>query len=367
MKAKHSATSTPPGISLPTGYGPKPVKHFDVKRIILAKGSLGTAQREAFVRGICDVYSHVPVEEHLDTPHSKIRFDEDDPLLRQREGKRALLLGELGKAVLRHKKRWRSDPPDYWCFSTYGHCPYGCKYCYLAGAKTVWYSPSVKIYVNLPEIIARINAIANRAGVVTGFHMGRFQDGLAMDPLSGYSTVLVPFFAGHENARQLLLTKSDDVERLLRLEHGGNTTLAWSLNPPRIASVYEENTPAVEARMRAMGRCAQNGYPVRASIEPIIPHGHWERSYSDFVCGLLSRVRLQRLHLGRLYVCPGAAYLTKRRMGKEDAISRCLANRRRIDARQRYTVDYYDRVVQRIALAAKKVQPDLEIGYCSLL
>ena len=293
MKIIRTAGSARPAIALPTRYEPRPVAHFNVARIILAKGSLDMPERQAFVRRICNVYPNVPVEELLDTPHSKVGFDEDDPLIRHRAGKRTLLLGELSNAVVHHKQRWDSDPPDYWCFSTYGHCPYGCRYCYLAGAKTVWYSPSVKIYVNLPEIIARIDAIANRAGAVTGFHMGRFQDGLSMDPLTSFSTVPVPFFAKHKYARQTLLTKSADVTRLLNLEHGGNTILAWSLNPPQIASAYEDNAPTVEERIRAMERCAQSEYPVRASVEPVIPHGDWESVYRDFVCALLQRVRFQ--------------------------------------------------------------------------
>ncbi|MCL5960273.1 MAG: hypothetical protein M1358_13345, partial [Chloroflexi bacterium] len=40
-----------------------------------------------------------------------------------------------------------------------------------------------------------------------------------------------------------LLTKSDYVERLLDLDHGSHTILSWSVNPPEISAVFEENVP----------------------------------------------------------------------------------------------------------------------------
>jgi len=54
--------------------------------------------------------------------------------------------------------------------------------------------------------------------------LGRFtgQDGLSLDLLTVFSSMLVPFFAGHPFARQVILTKSDSVEGLLSLVHNGH-------------------------------------------------------------------------------------------------------------------------------------------------
>jgi len=362
-----TAPSLDQSLGLPTEYVPHRVKHFDVQRIILSKGSLETPARKLFARGICAAYPKARVEEHLDTPHNRIRLSESDPLKRLSQGKKTLVLGELDKSLLRHRQKRSTDPPDYWYFSIYGHCPYGCSYCWLAGTKGVWYSPTVKIYVNLPEIMDRISREACRTKSPTGFHVGRFHDGLALDPLTAYSTVLVPFFARHKYARQIVLTKSDAVERLLDLEHGGNTILTWSLNPPEVVRRFEVNVPSVEARINAMQKCVEKGYPVRASIEPVIPDGEWEAHYTDFIRDLLSRVPLQRLYLGKLYMCPNALYLTQRRMGKDNAISRSLANERRTRAVGRSMSVYLDEAFRKLAHLAKNIQPGLEIGYCSML
>ena len=104
--------------------------------------------------------------------------------------------------------------------------------------------------MNLPEILAQIDRVANRSRKPTAFILGKLQDGLALDPLTAYSTTLVPFFAGHKYARQIIMTKSDSVERFLDLEHGGNTILSWSLNPPEIAARYEKTRLALRRELR---------------------------------------------------------------------------------------------------------------------
>ena len=140
-------------VSLPRDYEPVRPAYFEVARICLAKGSLATSERRRFVERICDLYPDVQVEERLDTPHNFLRLGGRDPLALHRAGKHTLVFGELESAV-RFAQEKGNACPNYWHFSPYGFCPYGCRYCYLAGTPGVKFSPSVKIYVNLPEMLA---------------------------------------------------------------------------------------------------------------------------------------------------------------------------------------------------------------------
>jgi spore photoproduct lyase len=101
----------------------------------------------------------------------------------------------------------------------------------------------VKIYVNLPEMLAEIDRIARRLEKPTAFYIGKLQDALALDPLTAYSTILIPFFATHPFARLTLLTKSININRLIELESRGHTILSWSVNPPEVCRIFEENVP----------------------------------------------------------------------------------------------------------------------------
>jgi hypothetical protein len=260
--------------ALPVRHLPRRPNHLHVSRIYPAKGSLATPERAHFVERICALYPDAERIECPDTPHNRINLGVADPLARHRLGKRTLVFGEH-KSAVRFSEEEGNTCPNYWHFSPYGFCFYGCGYCYLAGTAGVWFSPTVKIYVNLPEILEGIDRAASRLARPTAFYLGKLQDGLALDPLTGYSGLLVPFFGRHRYARQVILTKSADVDRLIGLDHGGRTILSWSLLPPEVAPRFEANVPSAEDRIAAMKRCVEAGYPVRAVLMPLIPVDGW--------------------------------------------------------------------------------------------
>jgi spore photoproduct lyase len=346
-------------------WRPRRAALFSPARIVLAKGSIATPERLRFVESICAVYPDAAIQRQLDTPHNRIRLDERDPLATHLLGKRTLVFGEHKSAVRRSEEEANACP-NYWHFSPYGFCPYGCDYCYLAGTQGVWFSPTVKIYVNLPEILNQIDRIASRFDEPTPFYLGKLQDGLALDGLTGYSRQIVPFFARHQRARLVVLTKSTEIDNLLGLEHGGNTILSWTVNAPKVARAFERNTPDVQTRIEAMCRCVEAGYPVRAVLMPIIPVLGWQGMYADFLGEVLRRVPLARITLGSICSYPQALRLTDLKLGRDNVISASLdhSNGKSADGRLRFP-----RVVRRQAYgflidAIRRIRPDLEIGLC---
>ncbi len=177
---------------MPTAHRPRPAAGFSPNRIVLAKGSNSSPPRRKLVDAICAAYPQTGVVEAFDMPHNRIRLRSDDPLGRHR--KQTLVLAEHRSAV-RQSAEDGNTRPNYWHFSPYGFCPYGCAYCYLAGTQGVWFSPTVKVFVNLPEILGQVDRVARRLGEPTAFYLGKLQDGLALDRLTGYSRQIVPFFA----------------------------------------------------------------------------------------------------------------------------------------------------------------------------
>ncbi len=357
----------PPGnqmASLPRDCRPRRPPHFDVSRIVLAKGSLATPDRRRFVERICALYPEVPVEERLDTAHNQLNLGIEEPLRLHQAGKRTLVFGELGSAV-RFAQEAGNACPNYWHFSPYGFCPFGCKYCYLAGTPGVKFSPSVKIYVNLPQMLAEIDRIAYRARTPTAFYLGKLQDSLALDPLTAYSTVLIPFFAAHPFARLTLLTKSAEVDRLLTLEHSGHSILSWSVNPPEISTVFEENVPSMDERLEAMRRVVAAGYPVRAIMMPIIPVDGWQDLYVTFTRRLIETVPVQRLTLGGICIYRGARGLMERKLGRRNAISDRLdsASVAR-DGRVRFPRSLRHEIYSTIIESAHHLRPKLKIALC---
>jgi spore photoproduct lyase len=345
-------------------YAPRPVPGFRPQKIILAQGSRTTPGRREMAGRMCQAYPQAEVVDLPTTPHNRIDLGAADPVASLGRGKRTLVLGEHRSAVRQSREEGNSCP-NYWHFSPYGFCPYGCHYCYLAGTPGVRFSPTVKVFLNLPEILAQVDRVAARLAAPTAFYLGKLQDGLALDPLTGYSRTLVPFFAGHRYARMILLTKSAGVENLLDLDPGGHTILSWSLNPPEVIAAFEENTPPLADRLRAMKRCAEAGYAVRAVVMPIIPLPGWQEIYGRFLERLLSEVALDRITLGGICSYRFAQTLMEHRVGRSSAVSAsfdpCGPS---ADGRLRYPASLRAALYRRMIEVVRRRAPGLGIGLC---
>ena len=346
-------------------YRARPVPFFQPSRIVLAKGANTTATRRRLAERICGAYPEAEVVEAFDVPHNRVHLGEADLLRLHLQGKKTLVLAEHNSAVRRSEEEGNSCP-NYWHFSPYGFCPYGCDYCYLAATPGIRFSPTVKVFLNLPEILDDIDRIARRLCEPVAFYLGKLQDGLALDPLTGYSHQLIPFFAEHPYARMTLLTKSANVENLLDLDHREHSILSWTANPPEIADTFERNTPPATDRVAAMRRCADAGYPVRAVVMPIVPLPNWREIYGSFLRSLLDRVPISRITLGSICSYAQAVRLTELKLGKENPISRSLdrSGRGSADGRGRFPQELRERVYRFLVKTIRQVRPALDIGLC---
>jgi spore photoproduct lyase len=344
-------------------YRPRRALHFEPERIMIAKGSMDDPESVRLVEGICALYPSVPVEKRFDLPHNRIEMVTADLLGQHYQGKKTLVFGVHGSA-LHYSEEGGNACPNYWHFSPYGFCPYDCQYCYLAGTPGVKYSPVVKIFVNLRDVLAQVEEVASGFSAPTALYLGKLQDGLALDLLTGYSRVLVPFFARQPYARLILLTKSASVENLLGLDHRGHTILSWSLNPPEISQVFERNVPSPADRLTAMRRCAAAGYLVRAVLMPIIPVTDWQDLYTRFVEELLRSVPLQRITLGQICSYAGALTLMEAKLSQENPISRRLDRQRSADGRVRFPWTLRVQIYRYLIDCIRRIQPALDIGLC---
>ena len=292
------------------------------------------------IEAICQLYPKAQVLEMLDRPHNRIDVGRPGTVESHYEGKQTLVFAEH-KSPVRLSDEADNTCPNYWHFSLYGFCPYDCKYCYLAGTPGVRFSPTVKIFLNLDEILHKIDITARKLTEPTAFYLGKLQDALALDLLSGYSRLVVPFFARHPIAHQILLTKSAEVDNLIDLDHRGRTILSWSLNPTEVAREFEAHAPSPQQRIAGMRRCAAAGYSLRAVIMPIVPIPGWSEAYAAFLDDLLSTVPLERITLGGICSYPNALRLMETKMGPDQPITSALRGSRgpSADGRSRYPFD----------------------------
>lgn len=337
---------------------------FQPTRIVLAKGSRDSPARAHLVEAICRVCPAAEVIDETARSHTQIDLGIGDPLSRHQTGKQTLVIGEHRSAVRLSNER-DNCCPNYWHFSPYGFCPYGCAYCYLAGTRGVWFSPTVKIFLNLSEMLSKIDGIARQAGCPTAFYLGKLQDGLALDALTGYSRRFVPFFAQHPWARLVVLTKSIEVDNLLGLEHGGNVILSWSLSSEKVWQQFEPGTPSPSQRLTAMHRCAEAGYRLRAVVMPILPVRGWQNDYAELLESLLATVPVERITLGSLCSFPDAVRLMNAKLGRINAIQELLQNGGKCpDGRYRFNLDLRVDCYRNLLEIIRSRRPDLPVGLC---
>jgi DNA repair photolyase len=346
-------------------YQPRPVQDFGPHRIILTKGSVTTPERRTFVERICAIYPRAEVVESFDTPHNKINLGESDLLALHDEGRRTLVFG-VHQSALGYSTEANNNCPNFWHFSPYGYCPHGCLYCYLAGTQGVRFSPTVKIYLNLNDILGQIDRTARELGRPEAFYLGKLQDGMALDPLTGYSRIMIPFFAKHPLARLRILSKGADFANVLDLDHRGHTVLSWSLNPAAVCREFELLSPPIEARIQAMRQCAEAGYPIRAMLMPIIPIPDWQRHYEEMLEQLLTEVRVERITLGGICSYGPAIRIMETRLGKDNLISRSLTElgNRPHDGRTRYSRGQRGVVYRHLLQTIRRIRPDQICGLC---
>jgi spore photoproduct lyase len=180
-------------------------------------------------------------------------------------------------------------PSADWRIDLARGCPAHCQYCYLAGS--LQGPPVTRVHANLDDVLAGIGSHVGRGTVTSGttarghegttFELSCYTDPLALEHLTGSLAAAIERVGSgrYGDAAIRFTTKFDAVDELLTLSHGGRTRMRVSVNSDEVARRFEGGTATVPARLAAMRRMAQAGYPVGLTVAPIMPAGDWRSSY----------------------------------------------------------------------------------------
>jgi spore photoproduct lyase len=196
---------------------------------------------------------------------------------------------------------------SYLVMNLASNCPMDCGYCFLQ--EYLADAAPLTAYVNPEAALAELAQVLDRhADRRFRIGTGELADSLALDPLTGVSAELVPFFAARPNALLELKTKTDAVDELLRHEPKERVVVAWSLAPAAAVALAERGTASVAARLAAARRVLAAGYKVAVHFDPMIEHAGWEEGYRDLVASVAAAVpsdRLAWISMGALRFSPG--------------------------------------------------------------
>jgi hypothetical protein len=111
------------------------------------------------------------------------------------------------------------------------------------------------------------------------------------EPEYGAVRPMVERFARDPRRYLMLFTKSDAVEFLLDLDHGGHTIISWSLTLETASRAFDKRTATLGERLSAMRKAEAAGYRVRARLSPIVPVRGWREEYASLLERLFSAAR----------------------------------------------------------------------------
>jgi len=242
-------------------------------------------------------------------------------------------------------------------------CSLGCTYCILQAYLN---QPNLRLFGNTDEILKALGEeLHSRPDRLYRIGTGEFTDSLLLDPWTGLSGQLVPFFAQQPNAVLELKTKTNFIENLAGLDHNGRVLVAWSLNAEAVVRSEEPHAASLQERFEAACQCAEWGYRLAFHFDPMIEHGNWRKGYGEVIDRLFATVDSRRViwvSLGALRFMPELKPMILSR----HPTSRILSGEfiRGLDGKMRYfrdiRVELYRFMVERI----REIDPGLCVYLC---
>ena len=255
---------------------------FIPKRIIFEKESLEYDMAKAILNKFKD---NTDIEIiNLTSNKLKQHIPGENLFSQYREGKKTLVLGTKKSLKFQSCK-----PSAHYQLPLVSGCMGECEYCYLntqLGDK-----PFVKVYVNIDDILRQTQKyIDERLPDITIFEGAATSDPIAVEPYTHSLEKVIKFFGSSENARFRFVTKYNDIDSLLNIEHNGHTEIRFSINTSRVIDQYEHFTASRDKRIEASIKVAKSGYPMGFLIAPIFIYPNWKEEYHDLLLELSSKL-----------------------------------------------------------------------------
>ena len=178
-------------------------------------------------------------------------------------------------------------------------CFYQCDWCYLKLTYRAAF-PFITVRTEYAKIAKQIQKRLNQSDDPVIFNSGELADSLSLEHLTGAAQWFIPWFAKQPNGYLFMLTKSDNVDDILNLEHNDHTIISWSMNNEEVSRKFEIGAPSFHRRLNAAQKVQEAGYPVRIRLDPIVPMDGWQERYQNTIEQIFQRINPERITLGTL-------------------------------------------------------------------
>lgn len=252
----------------------------------------------------------------------------------------------------------------FYKLTAYNNCNFWCEYCYLY--LTFRTQPVSTHFINYEKIYDEVIKFdkSKIPKTLRVLNLGELGDPLAVDYITGFAKQIIPFMPEHApKTRLLFLTKSDCVDEILPLDHGGQSIISFSVNTDVVFQQLEHRTASPEARIIAAAKAQKAGYEIRLRIDPIIFYSTWERDYVALVDKIFEYVQPARITIGEYRPSNGLANHISSRFPDSPLlkINRSLVKEGK---KLRYPKNLRIKMFGTIIEAIKKYGKDIDIALC---
>jgi len=243
------------------------IKEKDVGGIILSENWYDRLKRTGQKKSddLSVIFSGFDWSDERNNPEGKIKFNEFIP-------------GRFPFTDFRDKKQLSEERgvvcnSGYEIHTAFG-CFHSCSYCHVGNAFT--------IMLDIEKFTEKLEILMKRNQWQKLYKYDNQSDILTLEPEYGATKKLIEFFS--ETDKYLMLySKSNNVDHILNLNHGGHTITCWTISCEEVAERFEISTPSLEERITAARKCQEAGYKTRFRFSPIIPVKNWREKNAEMM------------------------------------------------------------------------------------
>lgn len=224
---------------------------------------------------------------HLTSNRFKEHIPGDDLFTQFREGKKTLIV-----STKKSLKFQSCKPSAHFQLPLVSGCMGQCEYCYLN--TNLGDKPFVRVYANIKEILHQTEKyIEQRMPEITIFEGAATSDPVPIEPYTQALKKTIEFFGRQKRGRFRFVTKYNDVDNLVNIEHNAHTEVRFSINTSTIIQEYEKRTASYEKRVEGAIKMAEAGYPIGFLIAPVFIYSNWKEEYRKLLLLLKSNLPLK--------------------------------------------------------------------------
>ena len=275
-----------------------------------------------------------------------------------------LLLRERTSPFIEQFKHPIGRCAKFYKLTAYNNCNFWCEYCYLY--LTFRTQPVSTHFINYEKMFDEIIKFdrSKTPKSLRVLNLGELGDPLAVDYITGFAKQIIPFMPEHApRTRLLFLTKSDCVDDILHLDHGGQSIISFSVNTDAVFQQLEHRTASPDSRLIAAAKAQKAGYEVRLRIDPVIFYSTWEEDYISLVDNIFEYVQPTRITIGEYRPSNGLANHISSRFPDSPLlkINRSLVKEGK---KLRYPKNLRIKMFRTIIEEIKKHKSDIDISLC---